>query len=111
MHLVDSLPIPGVLVPASSAEEAAHAHARATVAVDLGTVFRNMTPEALARAMQLGNTEWRLSAYELTGQSTDGDDHLFDITYQTEIGPLPLRYRFRQIDGAWRVVDIEKPAT
>jgi hypothetical protein len=97
-------------VPANTPEEAAHAHARATVAVDLGAVFRDMTPEALARAMRLGNTEWRLSGYELTAQAQEGDDHLFDIRYQTDVGPLALRYRFREIDGAWKVVDIEKTA-
>jgi hypothetical protein len=96
-------------MPADSAEDAAHAHARATVAVDLGTVFRNMTPEALARAMQLGNTEWRLSGYEISGQARDGDDYLFDIRYQSDIGPVPVRYRFREIDGARKVVDVEKP--
>jgi hypothetical protein len=97
-------------MPARTPEDAAHAHARATVAGDLGTVFRAMTPEALARAMQLGNTEWRLSGYELTGHSQNGDDYLFDILYQTEIGPLALRYRFREIEGDWKVVDVEKPA-
>jgi len=95
-------------VPANTPEEAAHAHARATVAVELGTVIRGMTPEALARAMQLGNTEWRLSGYELTAQAQDGNDYVFDIRYETDVGPLPLRYRFREIDSAWKVVDIEK---
>jgi len=94
----------------SLAEEAAHAHARATVAVDLGTALRGMTPEALAQAMQLGNTEWRLSGYELTGRAQEGDDYVFDIRYETDIGPLALRYRFREIEGVWKVVDIERPS-
>lgn len=95
-------------MPANTAEEAAHAHARATVAFDLGAVIRNMTPEGLARAMQIGNTEWQPTGYKMTGEARDGDDYLFDIRFDTELGPLSLRYRYREIDGAWKIVDVER---
>ena len=44
-----------------SAEEAAHAQARALIAGDFGTAIRGMTPEALARAMAVGNTTWTVT--------------------------------------------------
>jgi len=95
-------------MPENTAEEAARAHAEATIAVDLRTTLRDMTPEAMAKAMQLGNTSWTFTSFELAEQGRDGDDHLFRITYDTEDGPLPLTYRLRDVDGAWRVVDIDR---
>lgn len=93
-----------------SAKEAAHAHARAVVAGDFGTMVRGMTPEALAKAMQLGGTTLVVTAYDLTSQAHDGDDYLFDISYQMDLGPLTWRERFRKIDGEWKIVDIERIA-
>lgn len=95
---------------AQSAEEAARAHARAVVANDIGATVLGMTPDALAKAMELGNTTWNYLGFEVAPLSHDGDDYLFDITYQTDLGPLTLRDRFRQIDGDWKVVDLERLA-
>jgi hypothetical protein len=95
---------------ASGPEEAAHNHARALIAGDFGTAVRGMTPEALAKAMSVGNTTWTVTAYELTSHGRDGDDHVFAINYQTDLGPLSLRYRFRDVGGEWKVVDIERTA-
>lgn len=91
-----------------SAEEAAHAHARAVVTGDYGAMIRSMTPGGLAKAMAVGNTTWTDLSYELALQERDGDDYVFHITYRTDLGPLTLRERFRQIDGEWKVVDIER---
>jgi len=91
-------------------EEAAHAHARALIAGDFGAAVRAMTPDALAKAMQVGNMSWTVTGYELTPQGQDGDDYLFSIAYQTDLGPLSLRYRLRDIGGEWKVVDIERSA-
>ena len=91
-----------------SAEEVAHAHASAVVAGDIGTTVRSMTPDALAKAMQLGNTSWVYFSYELERSSQDGEDHLFDVLYTTDIERLKLRYRFRRLDGRWTVVDLDR---
>jgi len=95
-------------VPERSAEAAARAHAQATVDVDLPKVFGDMTPDGFAKAMQLGNTSWTVTGYELTAQARDGDDYLFDVQYGTDIGPMSLRYRFREIDDDWKVVDVAR---
>ncbi len=95
-------------MPDRTAEEAARAHADATIAIDLGTTLREMTPEAMSKVMQLGNRGWTFTSYKLAPQGRDGGDYLFRITYATEDGPLPLDYRFREIDGEWRVVDIAR---
>jgi len=90
-----------------SVEEAAHAHARAVVANDIGAVVRSMTPDGLAKAMEIGNTTWGYQSYELANAREDGPDHLYEITYTTDLGPLRLRDRFRLISGQWKVVDVE----
>ena len=91
-----------------SPEEAAHAHARAVVSGDIGATVRGLTPEGLARAMEIGNTSWQYSGYDVAPQGSDGEDYLFDIIYQTDLGLLRLRYRLRDVGGEWKVVDIER---
>ena len=91
-----------------SLDEAAHAHARAVVANDIGATVRSMTPDGLAKAMEVENATWGYESYELAYAGQDGEDHLFDITYHTDLGPLHLRDRFRLIDGSWKVVDVER---
>ena len=87
-------------------ELAARAHAQSIIDGDLGTTVRSMTPDGLAKAVEVGNSSWSFSSYELTAHEQDGDDHLFDIAYQTDLGPMLLRDRFRLIDGVWKVVDV-----
>jgi hypothetical protein len=95
-------------MPDENIAEAAHAHARAVVANDIGATVRSMTPDGLAKAMDVGNTTWEYRSYELTSTAEDGDDYLVVITYETDMGPMRLRDRFRLIDGAWKVVDVER---
>ena len=95
-------------MPESAPEDAAHVHARALIAGDFGTALRSMTPEALGKAMELGNQTWIITSYDLAPEGRDGDDYLFAVTYQTDLGPMRLRYRLRDVDGAWKVVDIER---
>ncbi len=88
-------------------EQAAHAHARAVVSGDIGAGIRAMTPDALAKAMAVGNTNWHYSSYELTLRGRDDDDYLFDVSYVSTEGSFTLHERFRKIDGDWKLVDME----
>ncbi|MDZ4278134.1 MAG: hypothetical protein U1B78_03235 [Dehalococcoidia bacterium] len=90
------------------AEEAAHAQSRAVLSGDMGAIVHGMTPEGFAKAMEIGNTSWNSTGYEMVPLGREDDAYVFDITFQTEAGPLTLRERFRQIDGAWKMVDIER---
>jgi len=92
----------------ANAEAAARAHAEAVVSNNIGAVVLGMTADAFAKAMDVGNTTWGYLGFELTSRGQDGEDILFDITYATDQGPLTLRDRFRQIDGEWKVVDLEQ---
>ncbi len=92
----------------SNPEEAAHAHAKALVEGDVGAAFLGMTPEGLAGAMEIGNTTWNIMGYELGDGRQDGDDFLVDIIYLTDLGRLGLLYRFRDIDGVWKIAGVER---
>ena len=89
-------------------EQAARRHADAVAGADIGTALRTMTPEAFGKAMELGNQTWTITSYDLAPEGRDGDDYLFALTYQTDLGPMRLRYHLRDVDGAWKVVDIER---
>lgn len=93
---------------ASSAEETAHEHARALVAGNFGAAIAAMTSEALARAMAVGNTTWQVLSYALTAEGEEDGASVFSIAYQTDLGPMHLRYRVGQVEGAWKVTDVER---
>ncbi len=88
-------------------EAAAHIHAKALVEGDIGTAFLGMTPEGLASAMEIGNTTWNILSYELQNGARDGDDFIINITFFTDMGRDELQYRFRNVDGAWKVAHLE----
>jgi len=91
-----------------TAEEAAHAYARAVVALDLRATILALTPEAFGKTLLLGNQGEEYDSYELRVASEDGEDHLFDVAYTGKIAKLSVRYRLRTVDGKWKVVDLEK---
>jgi hypothetical protein len=91
-----------------AAEAALHAQARAIVARDIGAAIRTMTPEGLARAMATGNTTWNVLSYEVAFHGADAGGFVFDLTLNTDLGPLVLRERFREEGGEWRMDDIER---
>jgi hypothetical protein len=89
-----------------SAEEALREHAQATIAGDLRRTVLDLTPEAFGK-MLLG-TEGRLyQRFELVSSWVDGDDHLFRVRYEGEAGANEITYRWRQMEGVWKVVDVE----
>ncbi len=91
-------------------EAAAHAHAKALVEGNVGVAFLGMTPEGLAGAMEIGNTTWNIMSYEIENQRLDGEDFLVDIIYFTDLGRLPLHYRFQDVEGIWKVAGVERDA-
>ena len=90
------------------AEQASRTHAHAIVQGDFGTMIRGMTPEGLAKAMVIGNGALRVSSYELVHRERDGDDFVFHVIFETELGPVTFGERFRLIDGEWKMVDVER---
>ncbi len=97
-------------MPKQDIEDAIHAHAPSIVAGDIGAAVRSMTPEGLATSMAAGNTTWNITSYDLSSRGRNEDDYLFDIVYETDLGQMRLRYRVRDVDGAWKVTDVAQLA-
>ena len=92
----------------SAAKAAAHAHAKALVEGNVGVAFLGMTPEGLASAMEIGNTTWNILSYELENPRADGEDVLVDIIYFTDLGRMGMHYRFQDVEGVWKVADVQR---
>jgi hypothetical protein len=95
---------------ARSAEEAADRLGRAVVAGDMATILRCVTPDGLARLMELSGRRWfNYFGYHVVKLTRDGHDRLVDIEYDTDLNePHILRYRFQEVEGGWKAVDIQR---
>ena len=90
-------------------EQAIEELAEAAVHGDMATTLRLTTPAGLASMSDATGTAWfKYLSYEALPPSPAGDDYLVEIRYESDIGPRKLRYRFRDIDGEWMVVDAER---
>ncbi len=92
------------------AQQAAHAHSQAVDDGDWGAMIRGMTPEGLAKSIEVASPTINNSSYDLTPAGRDEDAYVFHVTYHTDHGPLALREPFREIDGEWKMVDIQRIA-
>jgi hypothetical protein len=92
----------------SSIDDIVHRHARAVLAMDIGRLMEDLTPEAMGQlqAGALGDAVPALSDYEVLDHRQDGRDHLYDVKY---IGPtsFTVRARWSQTGGEWKIVDAE----
>lgn len=95
-----------------SAEEAASAYGRAVVEGNMAAVVAAMTPDAMAKLMEIsGRDFFSYTGCEVAEGALDGADRLIDITYETNRAErLAIRYRIRKIEGAWKIVDLERTA-
>ena len=90
-------------------EQAAEEFAQGAVNGDMATTLRLTTPAGLASVSDAtGSTWFKYLSFEALPPSPDSDDYLVEIRYQTDIGPRKLRYRFRNIDAEWKVVEAER---
>lgn len=92
-----------------SVAQAAEEFADGALNGDMATTLRLTTPNGLASMMDAtGGTWFKYLSYEALPPSPDGDDYLVEIRYETDLGPRKMRYRFRLIEGAWKVTAVER---
>ncbi|MEX1255501.1 MAG: hypothetical protein WEE64_14275 [Dehalococcoidia bacterium] len=97
-------------MPNETAEQAALKYAQAVLAGDMPTVLRYLSPDALGQQLEiLGRSYFRYLSYDVALHAQEGDDHVFDITYQTDDAPITLRNRFRLDGDAWRIIELTRP--
>jgi len=95
-----------------TAEEFMRSHADKASSGRIAEILGDLTPEAMSQVMPLmadgpnpptGNT--------VVPRGRDGDDYVFDVTYTGDSDKVTsMREWVRQVDGAWRIVRLEKPS-
>lgn len=106
-----------------SAREAAERNARALMAGDLAQVMNDLTPQAFAQAMQLGQAQVAAGAvrvptpftpgampgitgFELAEVSSEPEDALFHVTFTSPAGTATLSTQWKRLTGVWKLAGI-----
>ncbi len=93
-------------------ETAAEAMARCCsliMAGDFFTAMADLTPEAMADAMQLGAGMTGIplpETYEIGPPETVGEDTRFHVLFKSGVREMRAFATWRQIDGTWKIVAI-----
>jgi hypothetical protein len=94
------------------ADEFMRGHADKASSGRIPEVLGDLTPEAMAQlpALMAGGPN-PPTGNEVVARGQDGGDHVFDVTYTGDGGAsITVREYVRQIDGAWKIARLEKPA-
>jgi hypothetical protein len=93
-------------------DDIVHRHARAVVAMDIGQLMHDLTPEAMGKiqARVPGDVAPALRGYEVLAHRQDGSGHVYDVRYVGRTS-FVIRARWSRMGGGWKVVDAEVIAT
>jgi hypothetical protein len=102
---------------APTAREAAERNAKAVMAGDLTQVMADITPEAMAKLMQLGSQAQAsgapnpaampsIQSYTIEDVGDDDEGSTFRVTFVSAAGKATLETRWQQVMGHWKVVDV-----
>jgi hypothetical protein len=95
--------------PTENAEQAAEHYAQAVLDGKMPTVLRYLSPDALGQQLlAVGRSYFSYLSYEVALHEQDGEDYVFDITYETDEAPLLMRNRFRLEGDEWKIVDVAR---
>ena len=79
------------------------------MAGDFFNALADLTPEAMAEAMNLGMGMTGLplpESYELSTPQQVGEDTRYDVTFKSGVREMRAFASWRQIDGAWKITSI-----
>ena len=92
----------------SNIDDIVHRHGKAIVSMDIGQIMNDLMPEAMAKlqAEAGGGAALQIHSYEVLGQTTEGDDYLYDVKYA---GPqsFTVRARWRRYGNEWKIADAD----
>jgi hypothetical protein len=95
-----------------NAEEFMRDHAMKASSGRISEILGDLTPEAMAQlpALMAGAPN-PATGHNVVAIGQDGSDHVFDVTYTGDgDASITMREYVRQIDGAWKIARLEKPA-
>jgi hypothetical protein len=101
----------------STVREAAERNARAVMAGDLSQVMADITPEAMAKLMQMGAQAQEsgapnpaampsIQSYELELVGEDEEGATYRVTFVSSAGSATLDARWQQVMGQWKIVNV-----
>jgi len=78
----------------------------------IAEILADLTPEALAQLGPLmAGAPNPLKTNSVVPVATAGGDRVFDVTYGGEGGgTVSMRETVREIGGAWKIVNLERPS-
>ena len=94
-----------------SVEEAVTRNCQALLTGNIGQIFADMTPEAMAKLASQGGGAMagglpQFTSYDVISRSQDGDDHLYDVQFRGDQS-FGVKARWRELGGQWKLVDFE----
>ena len=94
------------------AEAFMRGHAEKASSGRVPEILGDLTPEAMQQIMaMMGEMPNPATGYSMKTVSNNDGTAVFDVTYTGDGGKaFTIRDHVGQIDGAWRIVKIEKPA-
>lgn len=100
---------------AGSAREAVERTAQAVMTGNLAQLLADLTPEAMAQMLQLGQEAGGLApasmpgieGYEIVEGEPAPDGEVFDVTFRSAVGTATLATTWKQVLGQWKIVGVK----
>lgn len=92
----------------ATVEEAINSYIAAVKVMDLGTLMASLTPEAMGKAMAMGGGAPPTGITDIRAekQSEEGGEVVYHLVVDAASGGGTMMTRWKEIDGAWKVVDL-----
>jgi hypothetical protein len=89
-------------------DEAVDSYVNAIKVMDLGTLMQTLTPEALGKAMAMGGggPPSGITSINAEKKSEENGEYVYHLAVEAASGAGTMMTRWKEIDGAWKVVDI-----
>ncbi|MGE5597311.1 MAG: hypothetical protein ACM3S1_14900 [Hyphomicrobiales bacterium] len=95
--------------------EAVERNARAVMEGNFSQLMADITPEAMAQMMQMapqGGAGMNLAqlpnitGYEIQDMGTEGDGHVYQVTFTSEMGRATLSATWKDVLGQWKITSV-----
>lgn len=94
-------------------EEAVERNCQALISGNIGQLFTDMAPEAMAKIAAAGGAGAAMAGgmptfagYEIVSRAQDGEDHIYDVHFNGSQS-FGVKARWRQVNDQWKLVDFD----
>ncbi len=92
----------------ASIDEAVSSYINAIKVMDIGTLMATLTPEALGKAMSMGGGAPPAGITDIKPeqQNEENGEYVYHLSVEAASGGGTMMTRWKEIDGAWKVIDL-----